>query len=130
MRVVIAGSREGIRYRDVAHAIRESGWADQIAVVLCGGARGADQHGKRWADDHGRVVEMHYVREDEWEQHGKAAGPMRNRRMAEAADAAIIVWDGESRGSRNMIFEARRVGIPTFVVEARATAPHTEEDGR
>lgn len=94
-------------YREVDRAIRECGWADDISVILSGGAVGVDRHGETWADQHRREIERHPILESEWRKHGKAAGPMRNRRMARAADAAIVVWDGSSRGSKNMIFEAR-----------------------
>jgi hypothetical protein len=43
-----------------------------------------------------------------WDKYGKAAGPLRNREMAAYADALILVWDGKSRGSANMLAEAKR----------------------
>ena len=36
---------------------------------------------------------------------------MRNRQMAENADALIAYWDGESRGTKNMIEEAKKRGL-------------------
>lgn len=126
MKTIIAGSRRGVRYQDVERAVRESGWYDKITVVLSGGAMGADEHGERWADAHGRSGEHHLVPEEEWERLGKAAGPMRNRRMAEAADACIVVWDGASRGSRSMIFEAQKRGIPTHVHLTAKDPAHRE----
>ena len=120
MRVIIAGSRSGVRYRDVELAIRESGWADDITVVISGGAMGVDTGGETWAQQHGRDIERFPIREMDWHAHGKAAGPIRNRRMAEAADALIAVWDGESRGTRNMIYEARKRGLPVHVLDLGA----------
>ncbi len=38
----------------------------------------------------------------DWKTHGKAAGMIRNREMAEHADELYLVWDGKSSGSRNM----------------------------
>ena len=35
--------------------------------------------------------------------------------MAEYADAAIVVWDGESRGSRNMIDEMIKAKKPYYI---------------
>jgi len=37
------------------------------------------------------------------------------RQMAEYADALIAVWDGKSRGTRNMIDEAARKNLKLFV---------------
>lgn len=126
MRCIIAGSRSGFRYREVERAVRESGMWDRIRVVLSGGADGVDYFGERWAEQNAREIEHYRVTEDEWRRHGKAAGPMRNRRMAEAADALIAVWDGESRGTKNMIFEAQRLGLEVYVY--RALTPDSESE--
>lgn len=45
----------------------------------------------------------------------KRAGFMRNERMAKAADAAIVIWDGEARGSQNMIQQATNADILLYV---------------
>jgi len=42
-----------------------------------------------------------------WEKYGRAAGPIRNKEMAEYADALILIWDGKSKGSLNMLKNAR-----------------------
>ncbi len=115
MRTIIAGSRYGATYEDVRRAVEESGFADQISVVLSGAAMGVDQLGESWAQDRGREIERHPVSEEDWREFGKAAGPMRNRKMAENADALIAIWDGESRGTRNMIFEARNLGLKVYI---------------
>lgn len=38
------------------------------------------------------------------------------RQMAEYADAAIVFWDGKSRGTQNMIQQMRELGKPVEVV--------------
>lgn len=38
----------------------------------------------------------------DWEKFGKAAGPVRNAQMADRGDCLFLIWDGRSRGSRNM----------------------------
>lgn len=48
----------------------------------------------------------------DWGRFGRAAGSYRNAEMAEYADAAIILWDGESRGTLDMIDKMRRAGKP------------------
>ena len=113
IRAIIAGSREVTDYRVVEVAVRESGWADDIAVVVSGGARGVDRLGERWADGHLRPVALFLPDYDRHERH--FAPIARNREMAKSADLLIAIWDGESRGTKNMIFEARDVGIPVHV---------------
>lgn len=108
MRTVIAGGRDAPDL--VAEAVAASGF--DITVVLCGDARGADQHGERWAAAQGIPVE-HYPAD--WGAHGKAAGPRRNDLMASRAQQLVALWDGESRGTRHMIACARHRGLRVYV---------------
>lgn len=64
-------------------------------VIVSGTARGADTLGERYAHERGYAVEQYPA---DWEQHGKAAGPVRNKQMADVADALIVFWDGLSVG--------------------------------
>lgn len=51
----------------------------------------------------------------EYQVLGKAAGILRNADMAEYADAAVVVWDGKSPGSKNMIEQMKQREKPCFV---------------
>jgi hypothetical protein len=58
-----------------------------------------------------------------WKARGKAAGPIRNEKMARYAiadegrpGALIAIWDGESRGTANMIRNATNLGLKVFVL--------------
>lgn len=51
----------------------------------------------------------------DWEKHGKAAGPIRNKKMAEYADAVILFPGG--KGTASMKKEAERAGIIVWFVE-------------
>lgn len=118
MKVIIAGTR----YKDAAakiafddyglliQAIGRSGF--DIQEVVCGCAIGADKMGEQWASSNDKAIRFMPA---DWTRHGKAAGPIRNRKMAEYADAAIILWDGKSPGSRNMIDEMIRHKKPYYV---------------
>ena len=118
MKVIVAGTRYKDKankipfddYRLVVEAIDRSGF--EITEVVCGMAIGVDKLGEQWA-----IANNISVKEmpANWNAHGKAAGPIRNRQMAEYADAAVIVWDGVSNGSRNMINEMIRKKKPYFV---------------
>lgn len=98
MRTIIAGSRQGVRLADVRAAVDECGW--EITQVISGTARGADRLGEAWATEHGIPISRFPA---EWGGLGPRAGYLRNLKMAEAADALIAVWDGDSGGTRNMI---------------------------
>lgn len=102
MKVIVAGSREINNADVVAAAIEASGFA--MTEVVSGAARGVDRLGAAWARARGIPVKLFPA---EWDRLGKVAGRVRNRQMAEYADALVAVWDGESRGTAHMIEEAR-----------------------
>lgn len=109
MKVIIAGSRTIRDYREVTKAIEQSGF--EITEVVSGGAMGVDLLGERWARRNGIPVKCFVA---DWYEYGKSAGPIRNTEMALYADALILVWDGESRGSANMKMNAETVGIKIY----------------
>lgn len=98
MKVIIAGTRGIHDYDLIVETINRSGY--QISEVICGEAYGPDRLGETWAISNNIPVKHMPA---QWDRYGKAAGPHRNKAMAEYADAAIIVWDGKSHGTRNMI---------------------------
>lgn len=112
MKVIVAGSRSIDNYDLIEECIQESGFI--VNEVVSGGAKGVDRVGEAWAAAH-RIAITRFPAD--WETHGKAAGPIRNGLMADYADALIAIWDGESRGTKNMIKTAERAGLPIMVWE-------------
>lgn len=55
----------------------------------------------------------------DWDAHGRSAGPIRNREMAERCDALVAFWNGSSPGTLNMIQQAIRLGKPVEIVPLR-----------
>jgi len=55
----------------------------------------------------------------EWEEHGKAAGPIRNKQMANYGEKLLLIWDGESRGSANMKAEMLKLNKPVYEIIIR-----------
>ena len=82
-------------------------------IIVSGHATGADSLGERYAQEHGLACDIHPA---DWDKHGKAAGPIRNAEMTEVADALIAFWDGQSRGTVNMISLAKSKGLSVAVV--------------
>lgn len=118
MRTIIAGSRTLNDYRIVAQAMSE--FAEEVTEVVSGCASGVDQLGEQWAKNH--PVRLARFPAD-WEKYGKSAGPIRNRQMAEYADALVAIWDGKSRGTKNMIEEAKKRGLIVFVFRWPRVSP-------
>lgn len=124
MKLIIAGGRT-VHYSNELWALlskkcvelglhgAQPGSSDHVKQVVSGGCRGADELGETWAVNQCIPVK---VFEADWEMYGRAAGPMRNREMAEYADALLLIWDGKSRGSANMKKEMEKQGKPIFEI--------------
>jgi hypothetical protein len=114
MRVIIAGGRDINDFDLVLDAVEDSGF--DIDTVVSGGARGVDHMGEIFASEMNLKLNVY---EADWERNGRAAGPIRNRKMAENADALIAIWDGKSRGTKNMIETAKKLGLLVYVKEVK-----------
>ena len=84
-----------------------------IAAIIQGGASGADCLARCWADMYG--VKCVTVPAD-WETHGKAAGPIRNRRMLMDFKPDLVVAFPGGRGTADMVRQAREAGVPVMDV--------------
>ena len=124
MKTIIAGSRFEekpkiieARYAELLDAMADFELFGTITQVVSGTARGVDRLGERWAREHGIRVARFPA---DWLNHGTSAGFRRNQEMANYADALIALWDGQSRGTANMIDLARRRGLLVFVAYMHA----------
>ena len=110
MKTIIAGSRDITDYETVRAAVDASGF--HISAVVSGKARGVDRLGEQWAREYSVPVKEFPA---DWNRHGKAAGPIRNRQMADYAGALIAIWDGESHGTKDMIVQARKNNLMIYI---------------
>lgn len=110
MKTIIAGTRNFTDYEMLKKAIHSSKF--NITEVVCGKATGADTLGEQWAIENN--IPVIYFPAN-WQKYGKAAGPIRNREMAEYGECLIALWDGNSKGTQNMIIEAHKANLKTFV---------------
>jgi hypothetical protein len=110
MKVIIAGGRDITDMDLVLAAVRESGFG--ISEVVSGNAWGVDRLGEEYAKASNLRLKVFPA---DWVTFGRSAGPRRNKQMADYADALIAVWDGKSRGTKNMIETMERLGKPVYV---------------
>lgn len=118
MRVIIAGSRSITEATFVVRAVAASGFT--LTTIISGCAPGVDRLGEAWAVAHDVPIERFPA---EWSLHGRAAGRLRNQRMADVAEALIAVWDGESAGTKDMIARARKKGLRVFIYRPETDLP-------
>ncbi len=118
-RLAITGSRAWDE-RDVVEwaiesILREQGWTDMI--VVHGGCRtGADAMADGYARSVGLDVEVFKA---DWQQYGRAAGPIRNRQMLlSGADELLAFIRNNSTGASGTVEIAKELGIPYTIWRA------------
>lgn len=97
MKLIIAGGRDYELKRE------DYEWLDslcamyEVSEIVSGGATGADAGGEQFAISRQLPVKRFPAN---WKTYGRSAGPIRNRAMAEYADAVALFPGG--RGTQNM----------------------------
>lgn len=104
--LIIAGGRNYVFRQADYDALDELHNRCRFTAVLSGAASGADRCGEEWADGKGIRVTRFPA---DWRKHGRAAGPIRNRQMAEQATDVALFPGG--RGTDSMQREAEAAGL-------------------
>jgi len=131
MRVIVCGSRSVWHDLKARNALWEKlddlwGWHDiGTSFIVVHGAcpESPDAWAQDWCDHRQKgAVPQRYPAD--WTKHGKAAGFIRNEKMAEAgADLCIAVWDGSSSGTLDMIERSIDHEIPVHIIPAKIISP-------
>jgi YspA, cpYpsA-related SLOG family len=116
-RILITGSRTWTDAETIRAAIRQAALRCPDAVVVHGAAHGADRLAGAAARALGLQEEQHPAR---WDEHGKAAGFIRNREMVQlGADVCLAFIKDGSRGATHCAALAEKTGIPVRRFEPR-----------
>ena len=125
-RVIIAGTRNFSNYellKEKCDNILSSKRQDSNIVIVSGTAKGADRLGERYARERGFLLRRFPA---DWDKDGNKAGPIRNAKMADNADALIAFWNGTSRGTAHMIMTAKEKGLATRVINYKTAIKMNE----
>lgn len=126
MRLLITGDRKWTDYDMVKRGIERQMRIEPIEVVIHGGAAGADTLAGEVAASLGIPV---LVFAAQWDQYGRAAGPVRNQQMLDVGLPTHVLafhpFLPASKGTADMIRRARKAGLPVTIVSGRAD----DEDG-
>ena len=119
-RIIIAGSRNFADYDLLEQTLLNyTGLIKHDCIeIISGCARGADKLGEEFANS----LNYDIVRfPADWDLYGKSAGYRRNEEMAEYAShgngVLFAFWDGESKGTKNMIDLANRYKLDVHVIK-------------
>ena len=107
MNIMIVGSRAIDNYdfvkENVDQYIKEKNIEDKITIIS-GGARGVDSLAESYAEEKGYDFKCFPAN---WGQFGRAAGPIRNRKMVnyikKHGGVCLVFWNGKSTGSKEDI---------------------------
>lgn len=87
---------------------------DYAVSIVTGMARGADMLAHEFAL---AFNVKRYEFPADWNQYGKRAGFIRNKQMGDFADGLLAFWDGESRGTKQMIEYMESLNKPVYIVK-------------
>lgn len=88
-----------------------------VVTIIAGGADGADSLAASWA----AVENVNYKEyKADWYQYGKAAGPIRNKRMLEEGKPDLVIAFPGGKGTANMVALAKGAGIEVIQIDERA----------
>lgn len=126
MKLVIAGSRVFNNMEKVKELIEVavSAMNKPVTTVLCGCAQGVDIAGAEWATERGIKVDYYPA---DWKKYGKAAGPIRNKKMAVDSDEVLVIRAKISPGSENMVEKTLESGkvLHEYVITGKDAATLT-----
>jgi hypothetical protein len=108
VRVLVCGGRD---FED-AEMVRDVLSVLPISALIEGGARGADRLAREYAKS--RAIPLQSYRA-EWDRLGRAAGPLRNRKMLVEGRPDLVVAFPGGRGTADMVQQARAAGVRTMV---------------
>jgi hypothetical protein len=100
MKVLVCGGR---KYGDARFLFAQLNYLHQqlgITQIIQGGASGADYLAKGWA--YSNDIECREFKAD-WNKHGKAAGPIRNKQMLDEGKPDIVMAFPGGPGTANMM---------------------------
>ena len=110
MRVLVCGGRD-YRSQSKLDAELDAVHAEtSIDCLIEGGALGADHLAAVWSAK--RKIEHHRRFSADWALHGRAAGPMRNKKMLDEGKPDLVVAFPGHDGTADMVKQARADGVP------------------
>ena len=91
-----------------------------ISVIIHGGASGADTLAELFANIKGISTQRYPAN---WQKHGRAAGPIRNKHMLEFSKPDLVIAFEGGRGTANMVSLAKKAGVTVLMVTKHGMYP-------
>lgn len=116
MKLLVCGDRRFTDFDKVESAMLSILNLAETNTIIEGEAKGADTTARLVAEKHGIECKGFPAN---WSRYGRAAGPIRNKQMLVEGepDAVLAFLSPESRGTRNMVNQAKSLGLKVTIVE-------------
>ena len=108
MKVAVVGSRS-IQLKNLSVYLPED-----TTEIISGGAKGVDHAARSFALAHKIKLTEYYP---DYPRYGRGAPLRRNILIIEEAEMVLAFWDGVSRGTKYVIDQCRKRGIPIQVIK-------------
>ena len=108
MKLLIVGSRSITEF-DLSPYITA-----EVETIISGGAGGVDTLAEKYADQH-RLSK--YIMRPRYDLYGRGAPLKRNEQMVDLADAVLIIWDGQSKGTNYTLKYAQKKNKKVLLVQ-------------
>ena len=107
MKVAVVGSR-GIELKNLSEYLPED-----TTEIISGGAKGVDHAARSFALTHEIKLTEYYP---DYSRYGRGAPLRRNIRIIEEAELVLAFWDSASRGTKFVIDQCQKRGIPIRII--------------
>jgi len=112
MKLAIIGSRDFSDY-DKARKVYKNFFESLTTKIISGGAIGADLIGKRLAEEFGVEYEEYLP---DWDLYKGQAGHVRNTKIINASQMALVFWNGYSKGTKDSLDKLASQKKPVFII--------------
>lgn len=106
MKIAVIGSR-GLVVNDLEKYLPKS-----VTEIVSGGAHGVDSSAKAYALSHGLKLTEFLP---EYDKYGRSAPLKRNITIIEYTDLVLAFWDGQSRGTKFVIENCKKMNKPVRI---------------
>lgn len=116
MKILCCGNRNWTDRKKIWDRLADIDRSAHAITIIHGAAKGADTIAGNEAKKLRYAVEAFPA---DWEKHGKAAGPIRNRKMLDQKPDLVIAFHSnikKSKGTKDCIKEANRRGIKVEII--------------
>ena len=134
MKIAIVGSRHFDDYSLLKRILKA--YQQEVTSIVSGGAKGADTLAEQWSLEF--LNQSPIIIRPNWKDISQAnaiikhdnkgnsydarAGLRRNELIAQQADLIIAFWDGQSKGTKQIILYGQQIGKEVNVVKYREAA--------